>query len=599
MAILCCLSLSLREVKLSLDRDEINKKNFSPQSSEQIKYLPFPPGAPGVRTCPRYIFKKLRARSVFKMPNKPKQKKTVNYPPESLVAALKDIREDGQGIRETCRKYGIPRTTIQDRISGRRTDKIRNRGPAPILGNTGEQQVVEWLNNIAKCNFPVKKQEILDTVQKILQDLKQPNPFKGGRPGQTWHLGFLKRNPEISRRSAEGKNKARERATEKSIRQWFQELETFLSESRQSEILQEPERIFNCAESGFLLCPETGELLGPKGFGNVHQIEAGDENDILTVLLTLNASGQVCPPLVIFPYLRLPKAVTDNTLKEWTFGKSETGWINNDIFYEYIVNNFNSWLEKNYTKRPILLLTDGYKTPMSLTLSSVCEKLGIILYSLPPNSTQILQPAIITVLGPLKANWRNVEKKFLTKPENFNIPVICSLFKEIIDAPELPTNIINGFRKCGLFPYNPDAVDYTKCEKNTMESPDRLEDNEETRVTDQDVDSTQKVLTNLTPILKKKNVDVEFILSEVNKLRKTEPEEPQILSANVRLYSSVLNTGMDDYTHYSRPYILDNNPFFLPPPVDDISVETDDEEVQYNSRYIEPVRNVERKCILF
>lgn len=135
-----------------------------------------------------------------------------------------------------------------------------------MLGEEGEKKVVEWLLNIAKCGFPIKKQELLDTVQKILKDLKKSNPFKDDRPGQTWYVNFLKRHPEITVRSAEGINKARARVTEESIRLWFRELEIFLAQEGHLDILTEPERIFNIDESGFSLCPKTGKVLGPKGY---------------------------------------------------------------------------------------------------------------------------------------------------------------------------------------------------------------------------------------------------------------------------------------------------------------------------------------------
>lgn len=84
--------------------------------------------------------------------------------------------------------YQIPRTTIQDRLSGKRSDVIETRGPDPVLGKEGEKKVKEWLMTIAKCGFPVKKQEQLDTVQKIVKDHGTKNPFKDDRPGQTWYL---------------------------------------------------------------------------------------------------------------------------------------------------------------------------------------------------------------------------------------------------------------------------------------------------------------------------------------------------------------------------------------------------------------------------
>lgn len=460
--------------------------------------------------------------------SKPKKKKTANYTAASLELALLDIRENQTGLREACRKYGIPKSTLQDRKSGKRPDRIGKKGPEPVLGLTGEQQVVQWIIDIAKCGFPVKKNELLDTVQKIINDLGNPNPFKDNRPGQTWYMNFLKRNPEISLRSAESINKARARVTEESIRLWFRELENFLKETGHQEVLECPERIFNGDESGFSLCPKTGKVLGPRGFRNLYEVKAGSEKDNLTVLVTFNARGDLCPPLIVFPYIRPPKSVTDSMPDHWSLGRSETGWMKGEVFFEYIVNDFNSWLEENEIQKPVLLLVDGHKAHMSLMLSSMCETLGIILYALPPNTTHMLQPADVSVFAPLKANWKKVVRNFLNQPENINKSVtknnFCLLFKQIIEQPQMSTNIKNGFRKCGLFPLNPDAIDYTKCVQNTLEAINQQAANRsKTDISNQDLISTRKVLKNIAPILKKKKVNIKFIYKEIKKLRKKEP----------------------------------------------------------------------------
>lgn len=480
------------------------------------------------------------------MSTKKLKKKNFTYTTESLQKALKEIRENEIPIREASRKYGIPRCTLEDRLSGRRTDQIKKQGPEPVLGEEGEKKVVEWLLNIAKCGFPIKKQELLDTVQKILKDLKKSNPFKDDRPGQTWYVNFLKRHPEITVRSAEGINKARARVTEESIRLWFRELEIFLAQEGHLDILTEPERIFNADESGFSLCPKTGKVLGPKGYRNLYQIKTGNEKDNLTVLTTFNAAGEMCPPLVVFPYIRPPKSITDSMPEHWSLGRSESGWMNGDVFFEYITNDFIDWITDKEIKKPVLLLVDGHKSHMSLMLSSICEELGIILYALPPNTTHMLQPADVSVFAPLKAQWKSHVRKFLAKPENMNKTVtktnFCYLFKDIFDNPQMKINIVNGFRRCGLFPYDPNAVDYTKCVQNTLEQLNRANDlRENSGITNEDLISTRKVIRHLRPVLKEKKIDTKFILKEMKKLRRSKPREPQYITGSEDNTNSTLD----------------------------------------------------------
>lgn len=65
----------------------------------------------------------------------------------------------------------------------RRPDGMWKPGPVPALG-VDDGKKIEWLLNISKCGFPVKKQELLDTIQKIIGDGELKNNFKDDRPGQ-------------------------------------------------------------------------------------------------------------------------------------------------------------------------------------------------------------------------------------------------------------------------------------------------------------------------------------------------------------------------------------------------------------------------------
>ena len=53
--------------------------------------------------------------------------------------------------------------------------------------------------------------------------------------------------------------------------------------------------------------------------------------------------------------------------------------------------------------------------------------------------------------------------------------------KEALGSLEIKTNLQNGFRKCGLHPFNPDAVNYSKVlSKRTASTPDTVLETEMT-----------------------------------------------------------------------------------------------------------------------
>ncbi|KAG5890112.1 hypothetical protein JTB14_005243 [Gonioctena quinquepunctata] len=78
-----------------------------------------------------------------------------------------------------------------------------------------------------------------------------------------------------------------------------------------------PARVFNGDESEFSICPKSGKVLAPKGWKNLYTIKLGQEKDNITTLVVFSADGEVAPPLVVFPYVRPPKAVVENMPPKW------------------------------------------------------------------------------------------------------------------------------------------------------------------------------------------------------------------------------------------------------------------------------------------
>lgn len=167
------------------------------------------------------------------------------YSENAIQNAMKAIR-DGATIRESSRIYGVPCGTLQDRV---------------FLTKSEEEEIVRWLIDLAKYGFPRKKEELLDSVQKIVLDSKRRTSFKNGRPGEKWYKLFLNRHPEIALREPEGATKGRSCITEEYIRKWFLNLHEYLQLIDAEGVMIDPTRILNRDETGFALCPKSGKIL--------------------------------------------------------------------------------------------------------------------------------------------------------------------------------------------------------------------------------------------------------------------------------------------------------------------------------------------------
>ncbi|XP_011687067.1 PREDICTED: uncharacterized protein LOC105449508 [Wasmannia auropunctata] len=84
-----------------------------------------------------------------------------------------------------------------------------------------------------------------------------------------------------------------------------------------------------------------------------------DEKECLTVLFMTNATGALIPPMIVFPYQRIPYSVSQSVPINWSIGKSENGWMTAETFYEYISNTFEPWLTAQNIERPVILASNA------------------------------------------------------------------------------------------------------------------------------------------------------------------------------------------------------------------------------------------------
>lgn len=397
------------------------------------------------------------------MPNVQKHKKYhKKYTEQDLQSAFHAI-ENGMSQRKAAEQFKVPRATLHFRASNKFKEKTTP-GPNPILSLEEEDRLKKWIITCQNKGFPVRVEDVQDSVKGFLDANPRPtNPFTNNRPGRGWYRSFLKRHPDLSERTPEAVTAASSVVSEKDIKKWFTSVQEYLQRKGYSDVLQDPSRVLNGDETCFLLCPKNKRVLAVTGSKNVYQIEHHPKVN-LTVMFTFAASGEITAPMIIYPYKRIPSNVVNSVPREWGIGCSDTGWMKNENFYEYIGNVLHKYLVAKNTKFPVILFVDGHKTHLTLQTSELCSKLKIILVALYPNATRIMQPADVAAFKPLKVNWNQAVLKF--RRENPNSVVTKENFASVLKTAisQLKSNsIVSGFKATGLFPWNPEAIDYSKC----------------------------------------------------------------------------------------------------------------------------------------
>ncbi|KAL1379046.1 hypothetical protein pipiens_001459 [Culex pipiens pipiens] len=338
--------------------------------------------------------------------------KSKRYSEHDITQCLSEIK-NRVPMKTACRKYNIPRSTIKFRLSSVWSGKT-TKGPHTVLTAAEETEIVNWISRMARKGFPLTKERLVTTVQTFLAANPRPKQMKAG---YKWYRGFLRRHPEISVRKPEKVSSAAATVEPEDIRRWHRMVGANLEEEGYAEILKDPSRLFNGDEFGLVLDPETKAVLVPKKTKNAYQIDTGSKKSI-TVLNSYSATGQAVPPCVILPYKRIPAEVTKSFPADWGVGKTEK-----------------------------------------------CTKLGIILVCLYANCTHIIQPADVAIYRGLKAGWTKQVRIWQARNPGKTVRLqdFGGLLAKAIDCSFKPEFAINGFRACGLYPFDETAIDFSKC----------------------------------------------------------------------------------------------------------------------------------------
>ncbi|XP_023246738.1 uncharacterized protein LOC111643340 [Copidosoma floridanum] len=304
-------------------------------------------------------------------------------------------------LRKVAKAFGVPVSTLSRKKQNPNQSKT---GPPPILSETEEKKIVDWILYRAARGCPVTKNELLDSVQKFLISLDRETVFINNRPGRSWYNGFRRRHPNLSIRTVQNLSAARASVTQESLKEWFREQEDYLKSK--NLLNMSPSSIFNCDETSIILNPSVNKVLTEKGARSVYNI-VSSEKECLTVLFMYSASGVRAPPMVMYSYKgSIPTKVIKNTPSGWGLGISDNGWMTTESFYEYITNVFYPWLLEESIEFPVVIYLDGHSSHMTLPLVFFCRENKIELIALHPNSTHITQPLDIAYFHPLKQTWK-------------------------------------------------------------------------------------------------------------------------------------------------------------------------------------------------
>lgn len=124
---------------------------------------------------------------------------------QQLQDALNAVRNKTLGVNAAAMQYGIPNSTLKDRIRKNDNKKTSRLGPPSCLGDIAEQKLVTHIKKLQSFGFAPDCDSVRTWAFQLAEKLGVKHRFNKelGKAGYDWLQLFLRRHPDISIRKAE------------------------------------------------------------------------------------------------------------------------------------------------------------------------------------------------------------------------------------------------------------------------------------------------------------------------------------------------------------------------------------------------------------
>ena len=371
---------------------------------------------------------------------------------QDLENAMRAIeRGEGISVREASKRFGIPRRMLPNHISSGSTEK--RLGRKSLLGGEEEQMLVDRIIRFANLGLPLTAKMIRCYVFDYFEVNNRQHPFTCNLAGEKWFRLFLKRHPQLRHRKAQAMNPARAQKLNRFIViDHFTKLEHILTDH---DLFNRPDRIFNLDEKGCRLSLHHQQrVIAQKGSKRVHLV-APEHGENVTVAACVSAVGGAIPPMIIYKGKNKKQHFGDDLPPLACFEMAEKGSMTNELFVKWLQH-----FSKFKPQGKVLLIFDGAKCHLSIDIVDEADRHDVTLFCLPSNTTHELQPLDVAVFRSFEHHWdQEVLSFWRNRPERvLSKEMFGKTFTSVWTKCMTMANIQSGFRKCGIYPFNKDAI---------------------------------------------------------------------------------------------------------------------------------------------
>lgn len=374
-----------------------------------------------------------------------KKKSERGYSEEMVRAALDDVEMKNITIRGSARLHGIPESTLRRRLRDPRGENVNMGGPT-IFTKSEETQLAQHCIEMAERGYGYTRWQIIE-IARNMSTAKEKNLT----PTKHWFYSFLGRFPQVKMVQPKKREKVRSDVTNLSISTYFTELKQILDTYN---LLNQPAKIWNVDETGISLDHTPPKVLSMRGC-QPFSVTSG-RSSTTTLIAAASALGQTIPSYVIYKGQRLTHELVSEGMEGSKFTTSPNGWVTSDIFLDFFANHFL----QHVTERPLILLYDGHSTHITFDIIETARQSDVHLFVLPPHSSHLLQPLDVSVFSQFKKHLNTEMHKYMHSNPTCVITrqLLPSMISRAYERSMSVSNIMAGFRKTGICPFDPEIV---------------------------------------------------------------------------------------------------------------------------------------------
>ena len=244
-----------------------------------------------------------------------------------MAKAIESIDNGQSTMRAAATRYGVPKSTLNDRIHGAQTRHDAHTHEQ-LLTDVQEEELAKWIIDLDTRHQPPSIPRCRIMALEILGASNDTRLI-----GRQWLLNFFKRHPECSTLIGDPHESARvNEATEENVQGWFT---FFLFQKEKFQV--KDFNIYNMDEHGLCI----GKINPRKVVGQTYnqwgrlrkrtRMRNSQNREWVSIIECISIEGSYIQPLIIFQGKNVNIDWTPYPPPPFKYISDPTAWINDEI----------------------------------------------------------------------------------------------------------------------------------------------------------------------------------------------------------------------------------------------------------------------------